>query len=274
MRSRTAARGSSTGSVSKDLAAIGPPLHLLDTGGAPPGLPPPFVAAQHHRVMKTTPAGMRLTVEGTGPPVVLTHGFADDSSTFDHLLPVFSGYRVARWDLPGHGSSDVGPHPSSRAGALAWLDAAVTAAGAGPAVLVGHSLGGYLSLCRTVIDATGIAGLVLVSTGPGFRDPAKRESWSTFIADYADRHGIPAGARGIADQPDSVVLDGLAEVEVPVLVVVGGDDVRYHAGCRIIVDEVADGELVVVDGAGHFPHQTHADLVGSHVREFLGRVSG
>ncbi len=224
--------------------------------------------------MKTTPAGMRLTVEGTGPPVVLTHGFADDSSTFDHLLRVFSGYRVARWDLPGHGSSDVGPHPSSRAGALAWLDAAVTAAGAGPAVLVGHSLGGYLSLCRTVIDATGIAGLVLVSTGPGFRDPAKRESWSTFIADYADRHGIPAGARGIADQPDSVVLDGLAEVEVPVLVVVGGDDVRYHAGCRIIVDEVADGELVVVDGAGHFPHQTHADLVGRHVREFLGRVSG
>src|SRR3546814_3277496 len=125
------------------------------------------------------------------------------------------------------------------------------AAGPGPTVLIGHSLGGYLSLCGTVIDPTGIAALVLVSTGPGFRNPAKREQWGTFIADYADRHGVPEGARGIAEQPDSLVLDGLASVDVPVLVVVGGDDVRYHAGCRIIVDEVADGELVVVHGAGH-----------------------
>lgn len=213
-------------------------------------------------------------MQGAGPPVVLTHGFADDAATFDPLVPALSGHRVARWDLPGHGSSDVGPQPSSRGAALAWLDAAVAAAGPGPAVLVGHSLGGYLSLCRTVIDPTGIAGLVLLSTGPGFRDPAKREQWGTFIAAYADRHGIPAGARGIAEQPDSVVLDGLADVHVPVLVVVGGDDVRYHAGCRIIVEQVADGALVVVDGAGHFPHQTHADVVGAEVREFLGRVFG
>jgi pimeloyl-ACP methyl ester carboxylesterase len=248
-------------------------LHLPSDGGSPAGLPQPAAAPQHRRVT-TTPAGMHLTVEGTGPPAVLTHGFADDSSTFDHLVPSLSGHRVARWDLPGHGSSGVGPQPSSRASALTWLDAAVAAAGDRPAVLVGHSLGGYLSLCRTVIDATGIAGLVLLSTGPGFRDQAKREQWGSFIAGYADRHGIPEGARGIAEQPDSVVLDGLAQVDVPVLVVVGGDDVRYHTGCRIIVDEVADGELVVVDGAGHFPHQTHADVVGGKVREFLGRITG
>lgn len=217
---------------------------------------------------------MQLTVQGTGPPVVLTHGFADDAATFDRLLPTLAGHRLARWDLPGHGSSGVGPQPSSRGTALAWLDAAVAAAGPGPTVLVGHSLGGYLSLCRTVIEPTGIAGLVLVSTGPGFRDPAKREQWGTFIAEYADRHGITERARGIAEQPDSVVLDGLAALDVPVLVIVGGDDVRYHAGCRIIVDEVADAALVVVDGAGHFPHQTHAEVVGDKVREFLSRVSG
>jgi pimeloyl-ACP methyl ester carboxylesterase len=214
---------------------------------------------------------MQLDVQGAGPPVVLTHGFADDAATFDRLVPALAGRRLARWDLPGHGSSGVGPQPSSRGTALAWLDAAIAAAGPGPTVLVGHSLGGYLSLCRTVIEPTGIAGLVLLSTGPGFRDPAKREQWGSFIGDYADRHGIPAEARGIAEQPDSIVLDGLAGVDVPVLVVVGGDDVRYHAGCRIIVDEVADGELVVVDGAGHFPHQTHADVVGGKV---LSRVSG
>ena len=141
-------------------------------------------------------------------------------------------------------------------------------------MLVGHSLGGSLWRSRTVLDPAGVAGLVLISTGPGFRDPAKREAWGTFIADYADRHDIPAGARGIADQPDSVVLDGLPGVEVPVLVVVGGHDRRYHAGSRAIVDEVSDGALVLVDGAGHFPHQTHPDVVGGHLRDFLGRVLG
>lgn len=222
----------------------------------------------------TRPDGMHLEVTGSGPPVVLTHGFGDDTSTFDGQLVALGGHRVCRWDLPGHGRSDSEGEPSTRASALVWLEAAIEAAGPGPAVLVGHSLGGYLSLCRTVLDPTGVAALVLLSTGPGFRDPAKREGWRVFIADYADRHGIPSGARGIAEQPDSVVLEGLAEIEVPVLVVVGGDDIRYHAGCRIIVDEVSDGELVVVDGAGHFPHQTHPDVVGGHIVEFLGRVCG
>jgi pimeloyl-ACP methyl ester carboxylesterase len=248
-------------------------LHLLEQQERTASLPAPSESAQHRRVT-TTPAGMHLTLEGSGRPLVLTHGFADDSSTFDGLVPALSGCRVARWDLPGHGASNVGPQPSSRSTALSWLDAAVAAAGPGPAVLVGHSLGGYLSLCRTVLDATGIAGLVLVSTGPGFRDPAKREGWNSFIGGYAQRHGIPPGARGIAEQPDSLVLDRLAEVKVPVLLVVGGDDVRYHAGCRVILDEVADGELVEVDGAGHFPHQTHAELVGAHVQAFIGRISG
>src|SRR3546814_5565266 len=61
---------------------------------------------------------------------------------------------------------------------LAWLDVAIEAAGPGPAVLVGHSLGGYLSLCRTVLEPTGVAGLVLIATGPGFRDARSEEHTS------------------------------------------------------------------------------------------------
>jgi len=78
--------------------------------------------------------------------------------------------------------------------------------------------------------------------------------------------------RGIAEQPDSLVLDGLAGIDVPVLVVVGGRDEQYHAGCRAIVDAVPSGELVVVDGAGHFPHRTHAAEVNEHLVELLARA--
>jgi len=212
---------------------------------------------------------MHLTVVGTGPPVVLTHGFADDSSTFDAQVTALADHRLCRWDLPGHGRSAVGAAPSSRASALAWLDAAIGAAGAGPSVLVGHSLGGYLSLCRAVLDPAGVAGLVLIATGPGFRDPAKRQGWNEFLATYADRHGIDPAVRGIAEQPDSVVLDGLAGIAVPVLVIVGGRDEQYHAGSRVIVEAVPSGRLVVVEGAGHFPHRTHADEVNRLLVEHL-----
>lgn len=220
----------------------------------------------------TGPDGMHLEVTGSGPPVVLTHGFGDDTSTFDEQLGTLDAHRVCRWDLPGHGRSDPEEEPSTRASALAWLDAAIEAAGPGPAVLVGHSLGGYLSLCRTVLDPAGVAGLVLIATGPGFRDAAKREAWNDFVSGFGERQGVPASARGICAQPDSVVLDRLEDVQVPVLVVVGGDDERYHAGSQVIADRVRDARLVRVDGAGHFPHRTHAEEFNAHLRAFLDRV--
>ncbi len=212
---------------------------------------------------------MHLTVVGTGPPVVLTHGFADDSSTFDAQLPALADHSTVRWDLPGHGRSSTGTGTATRATALAWLDAAMAAAGRGRAVLVGHSLGGYLSLSRTVLDPAGIAGLVLIATGPGFRDPAKRDGWNEFLEAYADRHGIDPAVRRIAEQPDSVVLDGLGGITVPVLVIVGGRDEQYHAGSGVIAEAVPSGRLVVVDGAGHFPHRTHADEVNRMLAEHL-----
>lgn len=218
------------------------------------------------------PEAMHLDVSGSGPPVVLTHGFGDDSSTFHAQRPALGSHRVCSWDLPGHGRSGTEPQASTRASALGWLEIAIDRAGPGPTVLVGHSLGGYLSLCRTVLDPTGIAGLVLIATGPGFRDPTKRESWNDFVAGFAERHGVAPSAQGICAQPDSVVIERLEQVRVPTLVVVGGDDERYHAGSRVIADRVPDARCVEIDGAGHFPHRTHAEAFNHHLHAFLTRV--
>jgi pimeloyl-ACP methyl ester carboxylesterase len=217
---------------------------------------------------------MHLDVTGSGPAVVFTHGFADDSTTFDGLTALLAPeHRVYRWDLPGHGRSGVESAPATRRTALRWLDAVVRSVGEGPAVLVGHSLGGYLSLCRAVLDPNGVAGLVLLATGRGYRKASKRAEWNAFIADYASTRGVDPLARGLGLQPDSLVLDGLSAIDLPVLVMVGGDDRRYHPGSRVIAAEVPGADLVVIDGAGHFPHRSHAAEMHRHVRDFLTRTA-
>jgi pimeloyl-ACP methyl ester carboxylesterase len=70
------------------------------------------------------------------------------------------------------------------------------------------------------------------------------------------------------------VLEGLAGITVPVLVIVGGRDERHHAGSRVIAETVPSGRLVVVDGAGHFPHRTHADEVNRELDEHLLLLAG
>jgi pimeloyl-ACP methyl ester carboxylesterase len=215
-----------------------------------------------------------LAVSGDGPGVVLTHGFADDSRTFDlQVAHLAARYTLAAWDLPGHGSSPVGPIPASRDTALAGLDRAIEAVGPGPVTLIGHSLGGYMSMCRALLRPDGIAGLVLLSTGPGFRDRAKREAWNERISAYAASRGVPPLAVGTAIQADSLVLENLGEIDVPALLIVGGDDSAYLAGYELISRSLPDARLLVVEGAGHFPHQTHADEVNAAIGEFLSRIS-
>lgn len=202
-----------------------------------------------------------------------THGFADDSTTFDPLLgELGDGYRVVTWDLPGHGRSPVGRDPDTRASALAGLGRAIDAAGPGPVTLVGHSLGGYLSLCHAVMAPTTIAGLVLLSTGPGFRDPAKRERWNHDMVAFATEQGVPSGAAGIGEQPDSLAIDGLRSVAAPTLIIVGGEDRAYHRSSDLMASTMPDAGLVVIPGAGHFPHRTHHSKVADAVRSLLGRV--
>lgn len=217
---------------------------------------------------------LHLDVVGEGPGVVCTHGFADDSHTFDALVShLADSHRVAVWDLPGHGASPVPAEPATRASALDGLERAIGAVAPGPVVLVGHSLGGYLSMCRAVMQPHDVAALVLISTGPGFRDPDKRAAWNETMASYALERGVPALTAGLGHQPDSLVLDNLASITAPALLIVGSHDRTYHRGNELLESSLPHARLVIVEGARHFPHQTHAPEVNAAIDAFLDDVS-
>ncbi|HEX7303074.1 alpha/beta hydrolase [Lentzea sp.] len=99
-----------------------------------------------------------------GAAVVFTHGTMDAHETFDPLVPFFvdAGYRTVTWDLPGHGASSSGGLDFSVPGAAADLLALLDGLGVERAVLVGHSLGGYVSQ-KAAIRAPGrVLALALI----------------------------------------------------------------------------------------------------------------
>ena len=125
---------------------------------------------------------VRYQVSGSGSPaVLLSHGFAATSAMFAANLPAIAdSHQVITWDLPGHGGSDYPADPLfyAPAAALADMAALLTICQLERAVLGGHSLGGYLSLDFTLTFPDRVSGLVLIDTGPGFRNDAARDGWN------------------------------------------------------------------------------------------------
>lgn len=208
--------------------------------------------------------------------IVASHGLGDSAATWTALVArladVAPGVAVDTWDLAAHGSAP--PPPSESYGlddAMAELDA-VVGTGAAPAVLLGHSLGGYLSLRYTLTNPENVEGLVLIATGPGYRSDVRRAEWNAYLERAAGPMGLPAGVEVVARQHDSVVIDRLTEIEAPVLVLTGANDERYRAGAALIASRVRSGRQEVVPGAGHHPHVDAAADVARRITRFLSEI--
>jgi pimeloyl-ACP methyl ester carboxylesterase len=95
--------------------------------------------------------GLRLhCVEaGTGPLVVLLHGFPEFWYAWRHQLPALAnaGYRVVAPDLPGYNTSDKPPRMRDYRPRVLAQDVAnlIVALGASSATVAGHDWGGELA---------------------------------------------------------------------------------------------------------------------------------
>ncbi len=215
--------------------------------------------------------GLHCTTVGSGPPVVLLHGMGDDSSVWDETVAALAGdFACTAVDLPGHGRSPAPDDPGAyeRQTVLDALDEVLERTG--PALVVGHSLGGYLALAHRITrpdGPTAAPGLVLVSTGPGFRDAGSMAQWNDRVRANAPSLSVPPAAVAISLHVDSMVIDRLEEVTVPVGLVVGGEDRNFLGANDYMEARLADVRRVTVEGGRHRVMRTHPGEVAAMARQ-------
>jgi pimeloyl-ACP methyl ester carboxylesterase len=72
-----------------------------------------------------------------------------------------------------------------------------------------------------------------------------------------------------AEADPAASLDRLGMVRQPVLQILGGESIAVFRDATVALDErLADGGIVVIDGARHAAHHTHPDAVVEAVRHF------
>lgn len=215
---------------------------------------------------------------GNGPPVILTAGIGHTSAVWDDLTAALaSRCTVLRWDYRGHGQSESTDNPADYSAELALADLIAMMSRAGTtednkAVLIGHSLGGYLSLRAAVEVPRLVKALVLIATGPGFKDEAAREKWNLLARSMRIEAGVHPEARRMSIQSDDRVMQALNSISVPTLVIVGGDDTHFISAKEYLLRKMPHAAALEIAGARHSVHVTHSGQVSDAISGFLDQI--
>jgi len=215
-------------------------------------------------------------VAGTGPMVVLIHGFASngrvnwiDTGWVDELTG--AGYRVAVIDNRGHGNSAKIHDPAAYAPERMAADALnlVTHLGAGKAAFVGYSMGARIAAFAAIAAPGKVAAAVFGGLGismveamansdeiiaalaaPNVEDVASEVARSYRV--FADQTGSDREALAACMQTSrrAVPRDELARLQMPVLVAVGSRDDAAGAP-EPLAALMPHGEAVTIAGRDH-----------------------
>jgi pimeloyl-ACP methyl ester carboxylesterase len=217
-------------------------------------------------------------VHGSGPPLILTHGYSSTSAMWQGQIAALSKHhKLVLWDMRGHGQSDYPSDPEAYNEALTVADIAalLDEVGANTAIVGGLSLGGYMSLAFYRSHPERVRALLIIDTGPGFKKDDARETWNKRAYDTAERlereglavlesasrerstvshrdaFGLARAARGMLTQRDARVIEILPDIKVPALVVVGADDAPFLAASDYMAAKIPGAKKVVIPSAGH-----------------------
>lgn len=237
-------------------------------------------------------------VAGKGEPLVLVHGLCESTRLWSRNVPgLIRHYRVYLVDLPGFGAMHRYRRQFDLARSGLWLAAWLQALDLEPVNLVGHSMGGYVSMALAATHPEKVKRLVLVdSIGiplnlsvrhlvyPAFKAIVRTipSFWVCIGYDYlrAGPRMVLHATRQIVALEAAEVLAALASRRVPTLIIWGERDdlVPFGLG-RQLHACLASAQFSVLPGANHFcmfeqPHEFNRALLAFLQGEEISAAPG
>ena len=235
---------------------------------------------------------------GQGSPVLLGHGYSATGRMWDGQRAALGDrYRIISWDMRGHGQTESPSDPAQYSAALTVADmrALLLHCGIERAVVGGLSLGGYVSLAFYLAHPEMVRALVICDSGPGYRNAEARAAWNAraheraaeleakgldalagrsremreAMGHHGSAQGLAHAARGMLAQEGSAVIDGLATIRVPTLIIVGDQDRPFLAPCEYMANKIPGAQLEVIAGAGHASNLDQPAAFNRVLLEFL-----
>ena len=231
-------------------------------------------------------ARLEGTGPGSGPGVVFLGGFRSDmTGTKAQFLEGWArahGRAFLRFDYSGHGQSSGDFEDGAIGDWAADAMAVVARLTAGPQILVGSSMGGWIALLLAREMPGKVAGLVTIAAAPDFTEDSM---WAGFDADQRvvleevgkialpSEYGEPLviTKRLIEDGRDNLVLRAPLPLPFPVRMLQGtaDADVDQSVALRLLAHVTGDNiRLTLVKGADHrFSDPACLDLIAAAIAE-------
>ncbi len=248
----------------------------------------------------------------TGPrgatPVVLVHPVGLDLSYWDRQIEALhDSHDVVAFDLPGHGRTPGIPSDWTLDQAAGCLGHVVSSLEAGPAHLVGLSVGGMMSQALALTRPDLVRSLTLIDTAAAFAEPARvamrdragaarRGGMEAVLQTTIERWFTAENARHRPDLVDRVTktllagdpqvhaamwdmiagLDLVAELHrivCPTMILVGEfDPSSPPAAARVLWDNIPAAKMHVIAGSSHMAPLERPELINAHLLRFLASL--
>ncbi len=252
---------------------------------------------------------IHYTDQGKGSALVLLHGFMESTAMWDDFAPALAAdFRVICIDLPGHGQSPVYQGQLSMEIMADWVKAVLNGLEVSRCTLVGHSMGGYVSLAfadrypemlsgfclfhshassdtaeakenrrRTINIVNLNKGGFILNFIPDLFAPDNIDKYQQKIekmqaqASLMPAEAIVAALEAMRDR--SGKIEFLLNTRLPVLFIVGKEDARIPVQ-KVMAQAILPphAEVLILAGVGHVGFVEARQKTLEMIRSFAQRV--
>ena len=141
-------------------------------------------------ILKYNETPIYYEIHGKGPAMVLLHGFLENSTMWERLIPVLSKKNtVICIDLPGFGKSGVVDTVHSMEMMANIVYQIISLHSFKNISILGHSMGGYVGLAYVEIYPTSVKNLILLNSTPA-ADSKERKINRTRALRLIDKNSV------------------------------------------------------------------------------------